>query len=143
MTVKHKSVELYTTEYNQFILITDDVEKAVRASGVKEGMVFVTSAHTTTGITVNEALECLEDDMAILLARFAPEGGNYYHSRFLHSYGAMAGNPTGHLKSLICGNDCAFPVSEGHVSRRLAQDIYFCEFDGPQARTVHITVLGE
>lgn len=141
--IKRETFYIPTTEYNQFILITEKVEEIVRNSGIKEGMVFVITNHTTTGITVNEALECLEDDFANFLSRLAPDDGDYNHARFLMSYGAMANNAPGHLKGLLCGNHCVFNVSNGEVSRRFAQEIYFCEFDGPQHRGVTVTVMGE
>lgn len=141
--IKRETFYIPTTEYNQFILITEKVEEIVRNSGIKEGMVFVITNHTTTGITVNEALECLEDDFGNFLSRLAPDDGDYNHARFLMSYGAMANNAPGHLKSLLCGNHCVFNVSNGEVSRRFAQEIYFCEFDGPQHRGVTVTVMGE
>lgn len=141
--IKHKKLDIYTEQYNQFILITEEVDRAVEESGIKNGMVFVVSGHTTTGIMVNEGLECLEDDIKGLLGRLAPEDGDYYHARFLHSYSAMAGNPTGHLKSMLAGFNCMFPVIDGKCGRRSAQDIYLCEFDGPQRRQITITVMGE
>ena len=134
---------IQTTEYNQFILITEKVEELVRKSGIKNGVVFVITHHTTTGITVNEALECLEDDFKNFLARLAPDDGDYNHARFLMSYGAMANNAPGHLKSLLCGNHCIFNVIEGELKRRFAQEIYFCEFDGPQERGITVTVMGD
>ena len=68
------SFTVLTTEYNQFLLITDRVEEAVRESGIREGQVSVVSRHTTTGVTVNEALECLESDI---------EDHPYAHARIL------------------------------------------------------------
>lgn len=141
--VKHKSIEILTKEYNEMIKITDLVRQAVEESGVGNGVVYVITAHTTTGITVNEGLECLESDIQVLLGRIVPEDGKYSHGRFLDTYGSMAGNPTGHLKSYLTGNHSVFPVIEGKLIAGGAQDIYLCEFDGPQYRTVTITVLGE
>ncbi|MDD3430107.1 MAG: YjbQ family protein, partial [Oscillospiraceae bacterium] len=40
------------------LVITPQVEQIVAQSGVQNGMVTVITKHTTTGITVNEALEC-------------------------------------------------------------------------------------
>ncbi|MBC8586396.1 secondary thiamine-phosphate synthase enzyme YjbQ [Youxingia wuxianensis] len=135
--------DILTSQYNQFIPIGDKVAQEVEKSGIKSGVVYVITAHTTTGITVNEKLECLEDDLLDLLAGFAPEDGTYYHARFLHSYGAMAGNPTGHMKSMITGNHCVFPIVDGKMKLGAAQEIYLGEFDGPQDRTIRITVMGE
>ncbi|NMD26605.1 MAG: YjbQ family protein, partial [Chloroflexi bacterium] len=106
----HQRNSLLTNQYNQFILITDDVSAAVKESGVRNGLVAVVSNHTTTGIMVNEALECLESDIDDALQRLIPEDHPYAHARILRDYGSTAGNPTGHLKSMLTGNHCLFPV---------------------------------
>lgn len=132
-----------TDRYNQFVRITERVEKAVLESGVQHGMVTVLSRHTTTGITVNESLECLESDIDEFLKRLVPEDRPYAHAHMLRNYGSTAGNPTGHLKSHITGNHCHFFIQDGRLIRGGAQDVYFCEFDGPAQRTVSIQVFGE
>ena len=140
---KVQTFTIQTTEYNQYILITKKVEELVEQSGIQNGMAFVITNHTTTGITVNEALECLEEDLKNFMARLAPEDGDYNHARFLMSYGAMANNAPGHLKGMVCGNHCVFNVMDWKIKRRFAQEIYFCEFDGPQERGVTVTVMGD
>ena len=141
--MKIMELHLMTDRYNQYILSTEEVEKMVRESGVESGMVTVMTKHTTTGVTVNEALECLESDIADMLSRLAPEDHPYAHARMLRSYGSTAGKPTGHLKGHITGNHCHFPLVKGEMLRGGAQDIYFCEFDGPAPRTVGVTVQEE
>lgn len=136
-----KFVTLYTSEYNQMIRITDEVGKAVKEAGIQNGMVTVLSQHTTTGISVNESLECLESDIQESLCALAPEDYPYSHARMLHHYGSTAGNPTGHLKSHYTGNHCHLIVMGGQLIKGDAQDIYFFEFDGPAKRTYIITVL--
>jgi secondary thiamine-phosphate synthase enzyme len=111
----HKRNTLLTNQYNQFILITDEVIAAVRESGVRNGLVAVISSHTTTGIMVNEALECLESDIDNALKRLVPEDHPYAHARILRSYGSTAGNASGHLKSMLTGYSCLFPVVAGRI----------------------------
>ena len=137
------SFTVLTSEYNQYLLITDRVARAVSESGVTNGMVSVISRHTTTGVMVNESLECLESDIDEFLGSMVPEEHGYAHARILKDYGSTAGNPTGHLKSMIVGNHAHFLVREGEIDRGGAQEIYFCEFDGPAERTVLIQVMGE
>lgn len=141
--VSHESFMILTEKYNQMINITGRVMEAVKASGISEGVVYVITTHTTTGITVNECLECLEGDIGNALSRLVPEDIPYCHARMLHSYGSTAGNPTGHIKSMLVGNNCVFPVAKGEIVLGGAQEIYFYEFDGPACRTVNITVMGE
>ncbi len=139
----HKRNTVLTSQYNQFILITEEVSAAVKESGIQNGIVAVTSNHTTAGIMVNEALECLESDIDEALRRLIPEDHPYAHARILRDYGSTAGNPTGHLKSMLTGNHCLFPVVDGKVVKGDAQEIYFMEFDGPSQRSYTITVQGE
>jgi secondary thiamine-phosphate synthase enzyme len=141
--VVHESMTILSPQRSCFIPLTNDVRRFVRESGVREGVVHVITAHTTTGITVNEGLECLESDLQDLLIRLVPEHGDYAHARFLHSYGGMAGNAPSHQKSHLTGSSCIFPVTQGEIVMGHAQEIYFCEFDGPQHRTVYFTVMGD
>lgn len=132
-----------STRPEEFIMITEEVHKIVENSPVREGLVLVVTAHTTTGIIVNEGLPCVEEDIQDMLDRMAPIDSPYNHAHFLPSYGATGNNSTGHLKSLICGNHCAFPVADGKIVCGGAQDIYLVELDGPQTRTVYVEVMGE
>lgn len=141
--VSYSSFTLLTEQYNEMILITEKVEQAAAESGVKNGIVTVITKHTTTGITVNEALECLESDIDEFLKQLIPEDHPYSHARMLKDYGSTAGNPTGHLKAMLVGNHCVFPLADGKIVKGDAQDIYFYEFDGPAKRTVSISIIGE
>lgn len=135
-----KSIEIMTDRYNQYIRLSDDVEKIVKESGIQSGMVTVLSKHTTTGIAVNESLECLISDLDLMLARLVPESIPYSHARMLKDYGSTAGNPTGHLKAHLTGNHCHFPINNGELVKGGAQDVFFCEFDGPSQRTVLVLI---
>ena len=68
-----------TSEYNQYIVITDKVRQAVHECGVRDGMVTVLSKHTTAGIMTNESLECLESDIDVFLKGLVPEDHPYSH----------------------------------------------------------------
>ncbi|MCQ2507414.1 MAG: secondary thiamine-phosphate synthase enzyme YjbQ [Dorea sp.] len=138
-----KTIRLLTRSYNEWTVITPQVEEIVKESGIKNGMVTVLTKHTTTGITVNEALECLESDLSYALELFAPEERAYAHARMLKDYGSTAGNPTGHLKAMLTGNHCHFLIQDGEMLRGGAQEIYFCEFDGPSQRTILVSVASQ
>ncbi len=138
-----ETIRILTEQYVQLDVITPQVEKIVARSGVRNGMVTVMTKHTTTGVTVNEALECLESDINVALSLFAPEDRPYSHARMLRDYGSTAGNPTGHLKALLVGNHCHFLVQNGEIIRGGAQDVYFCEFDGPASRNILVMVEGQ
>lgn len=138
-----QTITWMSTKAEQFHIITGEVHEIVENCSIKNGMVLVVTAHTTTGIIVNEGLPCVEMDIADTLNRIAPADEAYVHAHFLPSYGATGNNSTGHIKSLICGNHCAFPVIDGKIVCGGAQDIYLVEFDGPQTRKVYVELLGE
>lgn len=137
------SISLWTKTYNEYAVITPQVREILAKSGIQNGMLTVVTKHTTTGVTVNEALECLESDIAAFLERLIPEDYPYSHARMLRDYGSTAGNATGHLKAHITGNHCHFPVIDGEIVAGGAQEIYFCEFDGPAHRTINVVIQGE
>ena len=135
-----KTIRVLTKRYNEFDVITPQVEEIAAQSGVRNGLVTVLTKHTTTGSTVNEALECLESDIETALSLFAPEDRPYSHARMLRDYGSTAGNPTGHLKAMLTGNHCHFIIQDGKLVRGGAQEIYFCEFDGPAQRNILVLI---
>ena len=61
--IKLTTHEVSSTEEFQMIIITDQVKQAVEESGVKNGIVFIITAHTTTSIMINESLPCVEKDI--------------------------------------------------------------------------------
>jgi secondary thiamine-phosphate synthase enzyme len=136
-------VRILTREEVELIDITPVVLETVKSSGVRTGVVFVLSLHTTTGLTVNEGLPDLEADLADWLRRLVPEDRPYRHARFLHSDGQMAINAPSHLRGALLGFQTFFPVEDGQVLKGNRQTVYFVELDGPQERTYVIQVMGE
>ncbi len=141
--IKMKVESLRSTQEFQMIKITDKVRAFVEESGINAGFVAVITAHTTTGIMINESLECVEQDIEEALERLVPTDYPYMHAHFLPSYGTTGGNSPGHLKSMISGNHCLLPVIDGKLYCGHAQDIYFAEFDGLKMRKYFIEVIGE
>ncbi|CQR58997.1 MULTISPECIES: secondary thiamine-phosphate synthase enzyme YjbQ [Paenibacillus sonchi group] len=141
--VNTKCIVLQTRSEFQMIKITEEIRQFVAGSGIKNGLAAVITAHTTTGIMVNEGLECVETDIEETLDRLIPKDAPYAHAHFLPSYGATGSNSPSHLKSMLSGNSCLFVVQDGIMVTGDAQDVYFVEFDGPKSRKVYIQVMGE
>jgi thiamine phosphate synthase YjbQ (UPF0047 family) len=97
---------------------------------------------------VTEGVECLERDVPEHLERLAPKNppdGRYgwYHNRYLDFDGRLGYNAGDHLKSILGGIQCFFPIDGGRVIRGSRQCIYFVEYDGPLARTILLQVIGQ
>ena len=143
MLIKSYTHEIASRQEFEMIKITDKVREAVADSGIKNGVVFVISMHTTTAIMINENLPCVEKDIEMTLERLIPTDYPYVHTHMLPSYGTCSGNAPGHLKSMLCGNHCVLPVTDGKMAGGKAQDIYFVEFDGLKIRKYTIQIMGE
>jgi len=143
MRFELKEISIRAKQEFEMMNITQQVKDTVRECGISNGIVYVITEHTTTGITVNEALPCVEKDIMQTLDRLIPENYPYNHNHYLPSYGTIGGNTPGHLKSLLTGNHCVFPIVEGKVKLGSAADIYFCEYDGIKNRKYMIYVMGE
>ncbi len=136
-------IEIHTKNDVELINITDRVHQAVASAGVQEGIAYITTLHTTTGITVNECLPDVEADVVEMLDRLAPTDGPYHHARFLPTDGTMAINSACHQRAALLGPQVAFPIEAGQLTLGGRQTIYFAELDGPLRRTYIVHVIGE
>lgn len=127
----------------EMIKITQQVRDFVTECGITNGVVFVITEHTTTGITVNESLPCVEQDIMDKMEELAPEKATYHHNHYLPTYGTIGGNMPGHLKSHLTGNHCVYPIVNGKMKLGHAADIYFCEYDGIKNRKYMVYAIGE
>ena len=143
MTNRIERFRLLTRKEVEVIDITPNLLETVRSSGVRSGVVYVLSMHTTTALTVNEGLPDLEADLVDWIREVVPEERPYRHARFLHTDWQMAINAPSHLRGALLGFQAYFPVEEGEVVKGSRQTVYFVELDGPQERTYVIQVMGE
>jgi secondary thiamine-phosphate synthase enzyme len=141
--IKLEKLEVQTKADKELIDITPEVERVVRESGVREGVVNVLTTHTSSGIIVTEGLLCLEMDVLNHLEALAPDDRDYYHNRYLDIDGRLGFNAGAHLKSIIGGVSAFFPIEDGQIVRGSRQRIYFAEYDGPLCRTYCVQVMGE
>ena len=129
-----KTVLVQTHSRTEFVDITPHVRDAVREAGITRGICTVFCPHTTAGITINENADPdVVIDLLNGLERIAPYRANWRHSE---------GNSDAHLKSSLVGCSTQVLVEDGAPVLGTWQSVYFCEFDGPRHRQVHIQALG-
>jgi thiamine phosphate synthase YjbQ (UPF0047 family) len=142
-----------TAARREFVRITEDVERAVDESGIREGMVLVSAMHITAGVWINDdepgiqadALEWL-DKLAPpswkppaggVARELAPDPGDYRHHR------GGEDNGDAHLKNLLVHHQVIVPITAGHLDLGPWQQIFYCEFDGQRPKRLIIKALGE
>ncbi len=128
-----KEITLHTTDHDQFVDITGQVQDAVTATGMVDGLCTVLVPHTTAGITINENADPdVVTDMLHALAKVAPwTSPQYRHGE---------GNSAAHVKASLMGHSVQVLVRNGRLQFGTWQGIYFCEFDGPRTRKAWVHV---
>lgn len=122
------------TERQNFYNITSNVERAIKESGVTDGICTVFCPHTTAGVTINENAD--PDVVRDLL--FALDKTYLDREEFRHA----EGNSSAHLKASVMGSSITVIVEKGKLILGTWQGIYFCEFDGPRIRKYYVKVMG-
>jgi secondary thiamine-phosphate synthase enzyme len=59
------------------------------------------------------------------------------------NYGHLEGNSAAHIKSTLVGVSEMIAIQNNQLILGTWQGIFFCEFDGPRSRNVHIHILEE
>jgi secondary thiamine-phosphate synthase enzyme len=126
-----------TKKRKEIIHITNDVEQAVKESGIKEGFVLVSAMHITAGVIVNDNESGLHEDIFEWLEKLAPYGPPYKH----HMTGEDNGDA--HLKSILVHHEVILPITEGKLDLGPWQRVFYLEFDGRRNKRLIIKVLGE
>ena len=118
----------------EMIDVTAQVRDAIRQSGIRSGLALVFTPHTTAAVTINENADPdVVADLCMEINKIVPFDDHYRHAE---------GNSAAHLKSSLFGASETLIVEEGAPVLGTWQGIYFCEFDGPRSRRLHIQVIG-
>ena len=132
-----KSFHIKTTQREELIDITSQVQQFVTDSGTQNGLVSVYAQGATAAIMIQENWDdSVQTDVVHLLQKLIPKGV-WLHDR-------QDGNGDAHLKSGLVGPSETIPVIDGKLGLSRWQNVFFCEFDGPrQQRPIVCTVIGD
>lgn len=125
--------------------IGKDICAMVRESGILEGMVTITSLHTTCALTINENEERLLEDIRNLFLTIVPPDGAYMHNDLHLRVNIPPDEPRNahaHLIAMMLGNSETLAVHDGRPMLGRFQSILFLDMDGPRERTLAVQVLG-
>jgi secondary thiamine-phosphate synthase enzyme len=126
-------LDVKTKDKTQLIDITAKVEDAVRSEGFKEGFCMVYCPHTTGAVTINESADpSVKEDILMILNQVVPWKADYRHAE---------GNSPAHVKSTLVGASELIAIENGRLVLGTWQGIFFCEFDGPRNRKVHVRFM--
>jgi secondary thiamine-phosphate synthase enzyme len=129
-----KTLEVNSTHKVEMIDVSAAVRRAIAQSGIRAGIALLFVPHTTAAVTINENADPdVVRDMVMEINKIVPFDDGYRHGE---------GNSAAHLKSSLVGASEMLVVEGGAPVLGTWQGIYFCEFDGPRRRQLHVQVVG-
>ncbi len=122
-----------------FLNITPQVEAAINASGIKEGLCLVNAMHISASVFINDDEAGLHSDYEHWLEKLAPEKP---HSAYNHNR-TGEDNADAHLKRQIMGREVVVAVTKGALDFGPWEQIFYGEFDGRRKKRVLVKLIGE
>jgi len=133
-----KELTFHTPTRRALINITPDLDKALRESEIKEGLLLCNSMHITSSVFINDDEPGLHHDFLVWLERIAPEKP---HSQYRHN--GYEDNADAHLKRSIMGREVVIAVTDGKMDLGTWEQIFYGEFDGKRNKRILIKIIGE
>jgi secondary thiamine-phosphate synthase enzyme len=126
-------LKVKTSAKTELIDITSKISEVVRSEGVKDGLCFLYVPHTTGAITINESADpAVKSDILMVLNQMVPWQADYRH---------LEGNSPAHVKASMIGASELIAIENGKLVLGTWQGIFFCEFDGPRTRKLHVRFI--
>ena len=121
-----------TTAKTELVDITSEIRKTVNASDITNGLCMVYVPHTTAAVTINESADpSVVTDILSIMNKIIPWDDGYRH---------LEGNSAAHIKSTLVGASELIAIENRTLLLGTWQGIFFCEFDGPRTRKVHVKI---
>jgi len=129
--------------------LTDELRRAIKDSGVTDGMALAFCAHTTCALLINEWEDGALEDFRRRVERLVPEDGYYAHDdldrrtqNLDESHERRNGHS--HVKSmLLSASSHSIPVAAGEPMFGRWQRLILFEMDEPKGRHVVFHVVGD
>ncbi len=124
--------------------ITPGIREIINASGITEGIVAITSQHTTTAVTINEDEERLREDIRQYFEKLVPADRPYLHND-IHLRDCDPDEPENahsHLIAMLLGSSESIAVQDGKLLLGQWQSLFMVELDGPRNRNISVQVVG-
>ncbi len=122
-----------TGSKTELVDITSRVQKLVSSSDTNDVLCMLFVPHTTAAVTINESADpSVKADILMILNDIIPWQADYRH---------LEGNSPAHIKSTIVGASELIAIENAKLVLGTWQGIFFCEFDGPRTRKLHVRLL--
>ncbi len=139
MRIVNERIFLNTKGSGDFIDITADVSRLLKASRMQTGSILIFAIGSTAAITTLEYEPGLLADMKEFYEQLASSRKHYYHD---DTWGDA--NGYSHVRASIAGPSLTVPFEKGKMLLGTWQQITFSEFDNrPREREIVVQITGE
>ena len=135
------TIKVATDGREELYNLSKTVRDFVAASGIRAGLVMVSSLHTTCAIFINEWQEALVHDVKSYLSNLISKSDYYRHNDPAWS-DCDRHNADSHLRSLMLGMNLTLQIADTDVVLGEWQSIIMAELDGPRERTIQLQAMG-
>ncbi|MDD2696855.1 MAG: secondary thiamine-phosphate synthase enzyme YjbQ [Candidatus Pacebacteria bacterium] len=147
MKIENKTIEFQTKAGLDFIDLTDDVEKFIKDSQIKNGIVNVQILHTSAALIVNENEPLLIEDFKNNLRQTAAKNLKYLHDdlqkRTVNLCPRECINGHSHCQAIHLLVNATLNLINNELQLGTWQRIFLVELDRPRKRKVQIQILGD
>ena len=139
MPVVTKTIKVSSGQETDIIDITDEVQKVVAGSGLKEGVATVFVSGSTASISTIEFEPNLVKDVKAALERLVPSDLDYEHTKTWGDH-----NGKSHVRATLMGPSASIPFRDGKLLLGTWQQLVCLDFDVPaRSREIVVTLVGE
>lgn len=137
MRIHSDYMTVQTKEKREFLNITPNIKAALEKSGIRDGIVLVSSLHSNSALFINDDEPGLLQDISEWADRIAPLGPDYQHSARSES------NAGAHLQNLLLHHQAIISVADSKLELGPWQNVIYAELDGQRPKRILIKILGE
>lgn len=135
LEVKFFELRLRSKERIEVIDITEEVEKLVKTSGIRDGICLIFCPHATCFLMLEEAERRLIQDICEKIKE------DFLGRKYRHD--EIDNNAFSHLASGFYSQARVIPIRAGDLVRGTWQNVLFVELDGPrEERRIIVEIIG-
>ena len=150
MTARMTTTEVTALERYGYIDLTDELQRAIKDSGVTDGAAIAFCSHTTCALLINEWEDGAMEDFRARVRTLVPDEDQYYaHDDLDRRTQNLAesherANGHAHVKAmLLSATSHAIPVVAGEPAFGRWQRLILLELDEPKERQISFQVFGD
>ena len=139
MKIQNDRITLKTKGFCHVIDITDQIQKKLQESNVRDGLMTIFVVGSTAALTTVEYEPGLVKDLEKFFEQLVPKDAYYHHEQTWHD-----GNGFSHIRASLLKPSLTIPVADGALTLGTWQQVVLLDFDNrPRSRTLTTQIMGQ